>query len=186
MMKKLFLSLSLLAGLLCFNACTTDVNLYADYKDIPVIYGLLDASQDTNFIRINRAFSGSNDNHIDATEVALVADSCNYPGKLNAYIVEYKTVYGTNYEPTGRVLELDTMTIHGKDEGIFYAPNQKVYWTAEKFNTNLNGNKYKYRLFVQRSNDTLTSETGMVGGEDFKMITAQLSSILFYRIQYLN
>ena len=36
-MKKLLFSLSLLAGLIGFNACTTDVDLYADYKDIPVI-----------------------------------------------------------------------------------------------------------------------------------------------------
>ena len=81
-MKKLFLSLSVLAVVLGFNACSTDVDLYADYKDTPIIYGLLDASVDTNYIRINRAFSGSNENHIDATEVALIEDSCNYPGKM--------------------------------------------------------------------------------------------------------
>ena len=174
-MKKLFLYLSMLTCLAFFNACSTDVNLYAEYKDIPVIYGLLNASQDTNFIRINRAFSGSNDIHINANEVALIADSCNYPGKLDAYIVEYKTVYGNNFEPTGRVIELDTMTIHDKEEGVFYSPDQKVYWTAEKFNVNANGNKYKYKLFVHKGNDTITSETGIVGGENFKLITSQLS-----------
>ena len=36
-MKKLFLSLSLLAAVAFFSACSTDVNLYADYKDIPVV-----------------------------------------------------------------------------------------------------------------------------------------------------
>ena len=55
-MKKLFLSLSLLACMAFFNACSTDVELYADYKDIPVVYGLIDATTDTNFVRINRAF----------------------------------------------------------------------------------------------------------------------------------
>ncbi len=94
MMKKLFLSFSLLAALIGFNACSTDVELYADYKDIPVIYGLLNATEDTNFVRINRAFSGSNENPINANQVALIADSCNYPGKLKAYIVEYKSNYG--------------------------------------------------------------------------------------------
>ena len=89
-MKKLLLSLSLLAALMGFNACSTDVELYADYKDIPIVYGLLDASQDTNYIRINRAFSGSNDHPVNAHEIALIADSSNYPGKLPAYLVEYK------------------------------------------------------------------------------------------------
>lgn len=174
-MKKLVLSLSLLACMAVFNACSTDVELYADYKDIPVIYGLLDASQDTNFVRINRAFSSNNDHPINANEVALIADSCNYPGKLRAYIVEYKTVYGNNYDPTGRIIELDTMTIHDKEMGTFYAPDQKVYFTDEQFKVNSGGNKYRYKLFVHKGNDTITAETGLVGGEDFKIINVGLS-----------
>ena len=175
-MKKLFLSLSLLASLAFFNACTTDVDLYADYKDITVIYGLLNATMDTNYVRINRAFSGSNDTHINANEVALIADSCNYPGKLKAYIVEYKTGYGNQYLPTGDTLMLDTMTIRDKEEGIFYAPYQKVYYTTdkEKFANNIQNSKYKYKLFVFKGNDTITGETGVVGGGSFKIINSSL------------
>jgi hypothetical protein len=175
-MKKLFLSLSLLASLAFFNACTTDVDLYADYKDISVIYGLLNATADTNFIRINRAFSGSNDTHIDANEVALIADSCNYPGKLKAYIVEYKSGYGNQYLPTGDTLMLDTTTIQDKEEGIFYSPSQKVYYTneKEKFDNNNGHSKYRYKLFVFKGNDTISAETGLVGGDDFKIINGSL------------
>ena len=173
-MKKLFLSLSLLACLAMFNACSTDVELYADYKDIPVIYGLLDASQDTNFIRINRAFSGNNSNPINANEVALIADSCNYPDKLEARLVEYISTYGNSYDTTGKVFELDTMTIHFKEEGTFYAPDQKVYWTNERLSDNANGKKYKYKLFVRKGNDTITAETNIVGGSDFKVINSGL------------
>ena len=175
-MKKLFLSLSLLASLVFINACTTDVDLYADYKDIPVIYGLLNATVDTNYIRINRAFSGSNDTHINANEVALIADSCNYPGKLKAYIVEYKQAYGGTYQPTGDTLSLDTTTIQNKEEGIFYSPSQKVYYTTEKekFANNNGHSKYKYKLFVFKDNDTISAETGLVAGEDFKIATYSL------------
>lgn len=175
-MKKLLFSLSLLAGLIGLNACTTDVDLYADYKDIPVIYGLLNATEDTNYVRINRAFSGSNENHINANEVALIADSCNYPGKLKAYIVEYKQGYGNSYEATGDTLKLDTTTIRNKEEGIFYAPYQKVYYTTEKnkFANNSAQSKYKYKLFVFKDNDTVAAETGLVGGEGFKIATYSL------------
>ena len=182
-MKKLFLSLSLLASLAFFSACTTDVDLYADYKDIPVIYGLLNATQDTNFVRINRAFSGSNGTYINATEVALIADSCNYPGKLKAYIVEYQSGYGNQYLPTGDTVMLDTMTIQNKEEGIFYSPSQKVYFTDGKTTDNKpiignnNGHsKYKYKLFVFKGNDSITAETGIVGGETFKIINGSLHS----------
>ena len=166
-----------MACLACFNACSTDVELYSDYKDIPVVYGLLDASADTNFIRINRAFSGSNDHPINATEVALIADSCNYPGKLRAYIVEYQAGYGGNYVETGDVLELDTLTVHDKEQGVFYSPNQKVYYAKPNnvFANNSPSGKYKYKLFIHKNNDTITSETGLVGGDDFKVITNSLS-----------
>lgn len=175
-MKKLFFSLLLLAGLIGFNACTTDVDLYADYKDIPVVYGLLNATEDTNYVRINRAFSGSNDHHINANEVALIADSCNYPGKLRAYIVEYKQGYGNSYQPTGDTLMLDTTTIRNKEEGIFYSPNQKVYFTTDKgkFANNNPHSKYLYKLMVHKGNDTITAKTGLVGGEDFKITTYSL------------
>ena len=174
-MKKIqfFLSLTVLLGF--FASCTTDVELYADYKDIPIVYGLLDATKDTNFIRINRAFSGSNDNLIDANDIALIEDSCNYPGKLEAYILEYKLVYGNVYQPTGDTLKLDTIMVHNKQEGIFYAPDQKVYYTTEPFYVNTNSAKYKYKLEVIKDKDTITSETGIVGGEDFAILNAQLS-----------
>lgn len=175
-MKKLFYSLSLLAVMAFFNACTTDVELYADYKDIPVIYGLLDASQDTNFIRINRAFSGSNDHPINASEVALIADSSNYPGKLTAYIAEYKAVFGGNYTPTGDTMWLDTITIHDKEGGVFYSPSQKAYFSPDKwiFDNNSSTSKYRYKLVVFKENDTVTAETGLVGGQEFKILTTSL------------
>lgn len=174
-MKKLFLFF-LLTGLAFFNACTTDVDLYSEYKDIPVIYGLLDATVDTNYVRVNRAFLGNNEQHINANEVALIADSCNYPGKLKAYIVEYKNVYGNEYQPTGDTLTLDTTTLHNKEEGLFYSPNQKVYFTTdkEKFANNNGHSQYKYKLVVFKGNDTISAETGIVGGEGFKIATYSL------------
>ena len=170
-MKKLLLSLSLLACVAFFSACSTDVELYADYKDIPVIYGLIDATKDTNYVRINRAFSSSNDNPINAHEVALIEDSCNYPGKLDARIIEYKLGFGNQYNPTGRVFVLDTVTIHDKDTGVFYSPNQKVYYTTETFNVNTGSAHYKYRLVVNKDNDTIAAETGVVGGSEFRILT---------------
>lgn len=177
-MKKIhiFLTLSVLFGFLA--SCTTDVDLYADYKDIPVVYGLLNINEDTNYVRINRAFSGSNDHYINANEVALIADSCNYPGKLRAYIVEYKQGFGNNYEPTGDTLTLDTLTIHDKDtSGIFYAPDQKVYFTTDKnkFDNNNPRAKYLYKLMIHKGNDTITAKTGVVGGEEFKIATYSLN-----------
>ncbi len=109
--------------------------------------------------------------------VALIADSCNYPGKLRAYIVEYRNVYGNDYQPTGDTLMLDTTTIQNKQDGIFYSPNQKVYFTTDKdkFSNNNSHSKYLYKLVVHKGNDTVTAKTGIVGGEGFKIATYSLN-----------
>ena len=169
-MKHTFPILTLLfAFAISLNSCDTRVNLYADYKDIPIVYGLLDATQDTNYVKIVRAFSNNNENPISATDIALIADSSNYPGKLDARLIEIDRIYGNHYEPTGRVIVLDTMTLHHKDSGAFYYPNQKVYFTRERLKTNSGSHDYKYRLQILKGDDTVTSVTGMVGGDRFKI-----------------
>ena len=155
-----------------FTSCSTDVEMYAEYKDVPIIYAMLDSRADTNYVKITRAFCGTNDNPIDANEVALIYDSSNYPGKLDARIYELKYSYGGTYEYTGRMFELDTMTIHDKLEGVFYAPEQMVYYTTEPFNANTESAKYRYRLvMVKPDGDTLTASTSMVGDEEFSIMT---------------
>ena len=159
-----------------FTSCTTDVDIYADYKDVPIIYGMLDYRADTNFIKITRAFCGTNDNPINANEVALISDSSNYPDKLDVRIIEMKSTSGGAYQPTGREFVLDTLTIHDKEEGVFYSPDQTLYYTTEQFNTGTNGNRYKYRLMVVKPDgDTVTAQTGMVGNEEFSILSGSAS-----------
>lgn len=155
-----------------FASCSTDVDIYADYKDVPIVYGLLDYQADTNFIKITRAFCGTNDNPINANEVALIADSSNYPGKLEARLIELKSGIGGIYEPTGCEFVLDTMTIHDKEAGTFYSPDQKIYYTTEQLNARANGSRYKYRLkVVKPDGDTVTAQTTMVGDEEFRILS---------------
>ena len=162
----------LLAFASVLSSCSTKVDLYADYKDIPIVYGLIDVTQDTNFVKIIRAFSGSIQTSVNANEVAMIPDSNNYPGKLDARFYEYRaTGSGNSYSPTGRVIELDTMTIHDKNSGTFYSPDQKVYYTTERFNSNdpERNIRYKYRLEILKGNDTVSGLTGVVGGNDFQV-----------------
>ena len=159
-----------------FASCTTDVDLYAEYRDVPIIYAMLDFRADTNYVKITRAFCGSNDNPINANEVALIYDSSNYPGKLDARIIELVNTYGSSYQPTGREFVLDTITIHNKEEGVFYAPDQLLYYTTEQFKSGTNGSRYKYRLvLVKPDGDTVTAQTSMVGNEEFRIVTSKLT-----------
>lgn len=168
-MKKIIIPLLIIVCMTAFFSCSTDVDLYADYKDIPIVYGIINVLADTNYVKISKAFCGSNENPIDANEVALISDSSNYPGKLEAYIVELKGNYGQAYQPTGRKIVLDTVTIHNKPEGTFYSPDQILYYTTEQFNSG--DHKYKYRLFIVKPDgDTITATTTPVG-KDLKILS---------------
>ena len=179
--EKMKRSITIFSLLLAFasalSSCSTKVDLYADYKDIPIVSGLIDVTQDTNYVKIIRAFSGSNDASVDANEVAMIPDSNNYPGKLDVKFYEYKSLNsGSSYSPTGRVIELDTMTIHDKNQGVFYAPDQKLYFAKDHFNSNDQARniRYKYRLEILKGDDTISASTGVVGGrsDDFKIINS--------------
>ena len=160
-----YLLFVVMAMVMVMASCSTDVDLYADYKDVPVVYGLIDAQADTNYIKITKAFCGTNDSPINAYDVALIYDSSNYPEKLNTFIEELKSTAGQPYKPTGRRLQLDTITIHNKHDGVFYSPDQILYYTTERFNTNKANNKYRYRLnIVKPEGDTATAETCVLGG----------------------
>lgn len=180
---------AVLMALVVFVSCSTDVDIYADYKDTAVIYGLIDAKADTNYVKITRAFCSTNDHPINAFEVAPIYDSSNYPGKLEAYFLELKSSQSQQYQPTGRRFLLDTLTIHNKKEGLFYAPHQKLYYTTERFKTSLGSDKYRYRLYVVKPDyDTVTAEIGVVDGDieistslvDFQAYPTNTSSYIIF------
>jgi hypothetical protein len=162
-----------------FDSCSTDVDIYTELKDTTIVYGVMDVANDTNVVKIIRAFSGSNEDSFDAHEIALIADSSNYPGKLDARFLEYKKAIGGSYTPTGREIILDSMTLYNKQEGFFYAPNQKVYYTTEHFNVNNAYVKYKYKLLISKPNDTISSEISLIGGENFQINTP----MVFFKAQ---
>lgn len=166
MKKKLIRLLALSLLVVILGSCSTDVDLYADYKDITIVYGLLDPTQDTNFIKINRAFLG----YGDANEIALIPDSSNYPGKLDARIIEYRAnVSGNDYVKNDEYL-LDTITIHNKDLGIFYAPDQLVYYTRGRIHPQTDRYKYRYDLVIDRGDTVITATTDVVGGGQFSVV----------------
>lgn len=171
MKKTSYLLFSLLVLGMLFNACSTDVDLYADYKDITVVYGLLDSNMDTNYVKINKAFLGPG----NALVIAKNPDSCNYPvGRIKAKIIEYQgSASGNNYT-LNRTLNLNPIYIHDKDSGLFYAPEQLVYYTAEKIKTNTDQHTYRYELEIENGDSLLTSSTNMVGGEGFTITTASM------------
>ena len=150
------------AGLLV-TSCSNKVDLYASYKEIPIVYGLLDYQDDTTWIKITKAFLGPG----NALEFAKDPDSSNYPNKLDVALIGRKN--GTDLPP----ISFDTITIHDKKAGdsVFFFPNQLMYFTTEKLDP-----EAEYTLKVNIKNKTLSSKTKLV--QDFH-ITYPVRTISF-------
>jgi hypothetical protein len=86
-MKKIYLILSVFA--IVFTACETDFDVNAEWEEVTVVYGLLDAGDEmkTQLIKINKAFLGE----MSAPQMAQYADSINFnPNNLDVSIYRIK------------------------------------------------------------------------------------------------
>ena len=146
-MKKRLVYLVFFAFL--FAACSTDFNINAEWKEITVVYGLLNQNETTHYIKINKAFLGDG----NALTMAQVEDSSSYFNNLEVKVEEWKNGSMTNSYPC------DTTTIYNKEPGVFYYPKQILY----KFNATLYEDRtYKLSIKNKISGKLITSETPMV------------------------
>src|SRR5687768_5241961 len=73
-------TLTLLAGIsLLVSACDNEIELNAPYKEIGVIYGLINPAEDTVRVRIQKAFLGEG----NANVIAQITDSVYHPDILD-------------------------------------------------------------------------------------------------------
>ena len=122
-MKKIFLISSVL--LLVFPSCKTDFDVHAAWEEITVVYGLLDQSQDRQYIKINKAYLGAG----DAFQMADIADSINFlPENMEVRL------YKLQGQDTVDLVNLDTTTSIVKDDGLFASGISEniIYTTLEE------------------------------------------------------
>lgn len=143
---KLFMKKSvyvLAFALLAFAGCKNDLNVQAPYKDIPVVYGLLDQNDSVQYIKVNKAFEGT----ADAYTMASQFDSINYP--VHTITVQLKD------HNTGTIVTLDTTTAIPLDPGIFSYPYQILYRTP--YSTPLNANDQYDLIITNEKNGTVVT-----------------------------
>ena len=145
-MNKIF-SLSAIAAvsLAVFSSCETEVDLTAPYASTTVVFGLLDPQADTQFVKITKTFLGDG----NLNEYAMIRDSSEYKWEEFASLKIEEYVTGNPYPVATH--NLQPITIHSKDvNGMFYGPEQTVYYFASPTGINPNA---KYKLvadFVSR------------------------------------
>jgi len=167
-MKNLIWILTLIVGL--FSSCETDFELNAPYKTIPVVYGLLDQSLDTQFVKINKSYLANENN----ANFAPINDCTQFE-----YIVAVLEEYSQNNVFLGSDT-LKEMMVGNLQPGIFYEDSQKIYFLETPSNTFVDEYTYKLNVNVPDKNLNFSAQTDLVNGTalifDFlSKITLQLN-----------
>lgn len=151
-MRYLRIILVLLVSVAALWSCNKKLNVNADWRDITVVYGILNQNDDTAFIKITKAFLGEG----DALQFAKIPDSSSYPDKLEVKLESWsgKTLVKT--------YDFDTITIHTKQAGdsIFYYPDQLVYYSPTGHLDE--NNTYKLRITHKKTGVVDSASTRMV------------------------
>ncbi len=139
-MNKILLFTSLLVGAL-LTACSNDFDVNAKWKDIPVVYGLLDISDSAHYIRVEKAFL---DPKADALELAKIPDSIYYE---NAIVTLERVSNGQQFTLT----KVDgNKWGHPREAGVFATEPNWLY-RIDSAAINLKAGE-KIKLHIDRGN----------------------------------
>ncbi len=130
-LSKIVLFLGFTSILVFFNSCKNDLDINAEHKETIVIFGLLDASQAKQYIKVNRAFITNNQS---VQEVAQIADSV-YFKSLKVTLLE---------EATNKIITLIPEDVSGKKTGLFINAPNYLYTTTEPIDF-----KSNYSIYVE-------------------------------------
>ncbi len=181
-MKQFLLTL-IAAGLLA--ACSTDLDINAEYEEITIVYGLLNPRDSVHLVKINKAFLGEG----NAYDMALVADSNEYSGEA----IELAVV--DRLDENGNVVETYTLwdtVITNREPGTFNAPEQKLFYFTTPFFDELNtGRMYldldgKYRIRLRVKGADITSTTPIVNDFRIDPVDQDTGNVQTSRVNLMN
>lgn len=155
-MKKLFTAaLLVISTLLGFTSCNEDIQLSGEFRETAIVYGLLDVSDTVHMIKITRAFIGPG-NSID---IASNPDS-SYFASVEATISEKVNGIVVRSWVLG-----DTIVTNKETNGLWYSPEQKLYYFSTPSASPLKDNAvYDLNIVVNGGEFEVNGSTNIVYG----------------------
>lgn len=145
MLKNLTLSLLTVAIL---GSCSNELEVNDNWSDITVVYGILDVTQDTNWIRVHRAWLGEDNINVGAQS----PDSIYYSQTINVSLEELND--------NGDVVKSFPLTYDDQsrqlNEGVFTTDGYHLYRTTENLTA---GATYRLLIAKNNGNPDITAET---------------------------
>lgn len=146
-------------------SCETDFDVNANWKDVTIVYGLIDPNNDDQLIKINKAYLGQG----DAIQMASISDSTNYdPSNLIVKIHRVREQVFNTYDTLSTVVLTDTVL--DKDDGLFSSDDNIIY-TFKKPSSFYNTNSiYVLEILNLSSGQKVTSETEIINSFSFESL----------------
>ncbi len=148
-MKKflVFITISI-----AISSCETDFDVNAPYDKIPIIYGVLDQSTDTQWVKINKSFLGTNN---------LSYPSVNDSMYFKNVDVKIEEVDGNGN--VGNVFSLQSKFVPvAPGSGIFFTGQQKVYYFTDVLDQSKT-----YRIVGNGDGKEFSASTGLITDFNF-------------------
>ncbi len=180
MKKNKFIQLFLLPIVaISFLSCKPDVNLTSDYRDITVVYGLLNPQDQNHYIKIYKGYLTKDNALVWANEL----DNISYYDDIAVELIEHRA--------NGEVVayDMDTVMSVSKNYGVFASPTQVLYRPVKK-NTHRpvslrEGCLYQLVITNKETGRTVTSETTTLSELSFDIPQGghegNVSSFLWYK-----
>ncbi|MFN8154231.1 MAG: hypothetical protein U0Y08_08080 [Bacteroidia bacterium] len=154
MSKNLFYFLICLGSCLGLASCDNEVDLLEDYREIPVIYGLINPSDTVQYVRVQKAYLGEG----NALVMAQVADSIYYDPNQITLSLEKLTI-GANTVVNTQTFS--TTTEFPKEEGLFTDDGHYLFKLATP--TGIDDNYYyRLRFRNQQTGKEVTATTRII------------------------
>ena len=95
--------LILITGFVFLSSCSNEIDINADFREIPIVHGLLNVEDSVHYLRIQRAFI---DENTSALTLAQDANQIYYGDQLEVYVDEYWNNIHLNRFHASRLLSL--------------------------------------------------------------------------------
>lgn len=149
-MKHLFI---LIAFITVLFSCKTDFEINAPYDRIPIVYGVLDQSSDTQWIKINKSFLGDNNLEYPSVNDSMYFDNVN----VKVEEINQNGSIGNVYSLQSKMVPVDP------NSGIFFTDEQRVYYFVAN---NLDEDK-EYKIVGDGDGREFSATTNLVQSFDF-------------------
>ena len=167
-------ALPVMASVLLIS-CKSEIDLFGDVEEVPVVFALLDQSDSVQYFRINPTFVGQN----DARELASDPSLTNYAeGELDVILLDLDLL-GSDGKPVGYMVG-ETRDIPLNNDGIFGQENL-LYRLATPVTTDNDGKvvnsilvaNHRFSLYIKHNptGEVYTSEISIGDVNDLRMIT---------------